>query len=166
MPLIEVSDLVKTFPDGVTAVDGIGFEVGEGEIFGFLGPNGAGKTTTIRILVTLLAPTSGTAYVDGLDVTGDATAVRSRIGYAAQFIAVDPDLTGRENLVLQGRLHGVPRREAARRADAAGFDSTDRTTTTPIPNTPKTSTTAKIPSNPENARATTAGFARRWRWRA
>jgi ABC-type multidrug transport system ATPase subunit len=102
MPLIEVTNLVKVYPGGIRAVDDITFTVDRGEIFGFLGPNGAGKTTTIRILVTLLAPTSGTAIVDGIDVTVAPEEVRKRVGYAAQFIGVDDDLTARENLVLQG----------------------------------------------------------------
>ncbi|MEE9205778.1 MAG: ATP-binding cassette domain-containing protein [Acidimicrobiia bacterium] len=117
MPLIEVSNLVKVFPGGIRAVDDITFTVDKGEIFGFLGPNGAGKTTTIRILVTLLAPTSGSAVVDGIDVTVAPEEVRRRVGYAAQFIGVDDDLTARENLVLQGRLHGLSKIHARRRGD-------------------------------------------------
>lgn len=117
MPIIEVSNLVKVYPGGIRAVDDITFTVDRGEVFGFLGPNGAGKTTTIRILVTLLAPTSGTAVVDGIDVTVAPEEVRKRVGYAAQFIGVDDDLTARENLVLQGRLHGLSKAEARRRGD-------------------------------------------------
>ena len=117
MPLIEVSNLVKVYPGEIRAVDDITFTVDRGEVFGFLGPNGAGKTTTIRILVTLLAPTSGTAVVDGIDVTVAPEEVRKRVGYAAQFIGVDDDLTARENLVLQGRLHGLSKTEARRRGD-------------------------------------------------
>ncbi len=117
MALVEVSELVKVYPGGVRALDGVSFEVAEGEVFGFLGPNGAGKTTAIRILVTLLKPTAGRAAVDGIDVTDDPDAIRQRVGYAAQFIGIDNDLDGRENLVLQGRLHGVPAQEARRRAD-------------------------------------------------
>ena len=116
MALIEVADLVKVYPGEIQAVDEISFEVEHGEIFGFLGPNGAGKTTTIRILVTLLAPTSGVARVDGLDVVAAPEEVRKRVGYAAQFIGVDDDLTAVENLVLQGRLHGLSKAEAAARA--------------------------------------------------
>ena len=117
MPLIEVSNLVKVFPGEIRAVDDITFTVDKGEIFGFLGPNGAGKTTTIRILVTLLAPTSGSAVVDGIDVTVAPEEVRRRVGYAAQFIGVDDDLTARENLILQGRLHGLSKTNARRRGD-------------------------------------------------
>ncbi len=114
--LIQVSDLVKVYPDGTRAVDDVSFEVHEGEIFGFLGPNGAGKTTIIRILVTLLPKTSGSASVGGHDVVGDAEAVRRMIGYAGQFIGIDIDLTARENLVLQGRLHAMTPQAAGRRA--------------------------------------------------
>jgi daunorubicin resistance ABC transporter ATP-binding subunit len=117
MSLIEVTDLVKVFDKDIRAVDGISFQVDEGEVFGFLGPNGAGKTTTIRILVTLSEATSGTAIVDGFNVGTDPNAVRERIGYAAQFIGVDGDLTGKENLVLQGRLHGMSSDEAKVQAD-------------------------------------------------
>ncbi len=117
MPLVSVSDLVKVYAGGVRALDGVSFEVEAGETFGFLGPNGAGKTTAIRILVTLLKATSGTATIEGFDVAADPHEIRKRVGYAAQFIGLDNDLTGRENLLLQARLHGVGRREAERRAD-------------------------------------------------
>lgn len=114
--LIEVQDLVKVYPDGTRAVDDVSFEVNQGEVFGFLGPNGAGKTTTIRILVTLLPKTSGSARVGGFGVDEDPESIRNMIGYAGQFIGVDVDLTGKENLVLQGRLHGMGRKDAERRA--------------------------------------------------
>jgi ABC-2 type transport system ATP-binding protein len=117
MPLVEVTNLVKVFNGEIRAVDGISFHVDEGEVFGFLGPNGAGKTTTIRILVTLSEPTSGVGMVDGLDVVANAKLVRQRIGYAAQDIGIDRDLTGRENLVLQGRLHGMSSGQAKQQAD-------------------------------------------------
>lgn len=116
MAILEAHDLVKIYPGGVKAVDGIGFTVEEGEIFGFLGPNGAGKTTTIRMGVTLLAPTSGRIVVDGIDVTQHPEEVRRRIGYAAQAVGVDDDLTARENLILQGRLYGMSNRQAAAKA--------------------------------------------------
>lgn len=115
--LIEVEALTKVYPDGTTAVDDVTFHVDEGEMFGFLGPNGAGKTTMIRILVTLLPKTSGSARVGGVEVSEDPDRVRRSIGYAAQFIGVDDDLTAQENLVLQARLHGMGKAEARRRAD-------------------------------------------------
>ena len=115
--MIEVSNLVKVYGEDVRAVDGISFEVHEGEVFGFLGPNGAGKTTTIRMIATLLAPTSGQITVDGLDVATEAEEIRRRIGYAAQFIGIDDDLTAHENLVLQGRLHGLAKARARSKAD-------------------------------------------------
>ncbi len=105
--MIEVSSIVKVYGDDIRAVDDISFEVHEGEVFGFLGPNGAGKTTTIRMIATLLSLTSGEITVDGLNVKSQAEEIRRRIGYAAQFIGVDDDLTAHENLVLQGRLHGL-----------------------------------------------------------
>jgi ABC-2 type transport system ATP-binding protein len=114
--LIEVQGLEKVYPDGTRAVDRIDFEVRPGEIFGFLGPNGAGKTTTIRILVTLLPKTAGRALVGGHEVDTEPEAIRRMIGYAGQFIGIDVDLTGRENLVLQGRLHGMTAQAAAVRA--------------------------------------------------
>ena len=117
MAILEATDLVKIYPGDVKAVDGISFTVEEGEVFGFLGPNGAGKTTTIRIGVTLLALTSGTFVIDGIDVRQRPEEVRRRIGYAAQSVGVDDDLTGRENLILQGRLHGMSSRDAGAKAD-------------------------------------------------
>ncbi|MEK6719728.1 MAG: ATP-binding cassette domain-containing protein [Chloroflexota bacterium] len=104
---VEVEDLVKVYPGGTRAVDGISFRVAHGEFLGFLGPNGAGKTTTIRILATLLRPTGGRARVAGLDVVANAAAVRRRIGFATQTVTIDQMATGRENLALIGRLHGM-----------------------------------------------------------
>ncbi len=112
---IEVEGLAKTYPNGTRAVDGISFSVQQGEIFGFLGPNGAGKTTTIRILVTLLPPTAGVARVGGADVAREGPRVRQLIGYAAQFIGIDDELTVRENMELQGRLHGLAKPATDRR---------------------------------------------------
>ncbi len=117
MAILEATDLVKIYPGDVRAVDGISFTVEEGEVFGFLGPNGAGKTTTIRIGVTLLAITSGTFVIDGVDVRQRPEEVRRRIGYAAQSVGIDDDLTARENLILQGRLHGMSSRDAGTKAD-------------------------------------------------
>ena len=98
-------------------MDGISFTVGEGEFFGFLGPNGAGKTTTIRILATLLRPTSGSASVSGIDVMAHPGEVRRQVGFAMQTVAVDPLATGRENLELIGRLRRVPAPELQARID-------------------------------------------------
>jgi ABC-2 type transport system ATP-binding protein len=117
IPTIRVSDLVKVYPGGTRAVDGITFDVGAGEFFGFLGPNGAGKTTTIRILATLLQPTSGLAAVAGHDVLAEPAAVRRSVGFAMQTVAIDQFSTGRENLELIGHLHRVPGAELRRRVD-------------------------------------------------
>ncbi len=104
-PIIEAHNLRKVYPPGVVAVDGIDFSVNEGEIFGLLGPNGAGKSTTIGMLITLIQPTAGTARVCGYDVRSQTNQVRSCVGYVSQDIAVDEDLTGRDNLVLQGHFY-------------------------------------------------------------
>jgi ABC-2 type transport system ATP-binding protein len=113
---IEVQDLEKSFGD-VRALAGIDLEVPAGTILGLLGPNGAGKTTAVRILTTLLPPDKGSARVAGLDVVGEATALRSRIGLAGQYAAVDENLTGRENLEMVGRLYHMGRGPARQRAD-------------------------------------------------
>src|SRR6516225_10234868 len=104
-PILDVRDLTKVYPDGTRAVKGVSFQVARGEFFGFLGPNGAGKSTTIKMLITLLAKTSGEARIFGHDIDRAAAAIRRRIGYSAQEVGVDDDLTGRENLILQGRLY-------------------------------------------------------------
>jgi len=116
-PVVDVDELVKVYPGGTRAVDGISFSVAAGTFLGFLGPNGAGKTTTIRILATLLRPTSGTARVAGLDVIADASAVRRKVGFAMQTVAIDQLSTGRENLELIGRLHRVPASDLRVRVD-------------------------------------------------
>jgi ABC-2 type transport system ATP-binding protein len=127
---IETEGLVKTFGD-TRAVDGIDLAVRPGTVYGVLGPNGAGKTTTIRLLATLLRPDAGSAYVLGHDVVNEADAVRGCVSLTGQFAAVDDELTGRENLVLLGRLLGFARRPAEERAgellDAFGLtDAADR----------------------------------------
>ncbi len=107
--IIKVENLVKVYPGGTRAVDGISFSVSEGEFFGFLGPNGAGKSTTIQVLTTLLKKTSGSATVADYDIDKDAREIRKVIGVQRQETILDGDLTGRENLTLQGhlqRLHG------------------------------------------------------------
>lgn len=115
--IIEVEQLYKHFPNGVTAVHDVSFTVEEGEIFGFLGPNGAGKSTTIAILTTLSRPTRGTVRVTGVDVTRDPERARRSIGYVSQDLAVDDSLTGYGNLRLQAGFYHIPRREIAGRID-------------------------------------------------
>lgn len=106
--------LTRRFGETV-AVDGIDLVVGKGEIYGFLGPNGAGKSTTVRMLTTLLVPSSGTATVAGFDVRDKPEMVRLRIGVALQEAALDPKQTGRELLDLQGRLYGLSAAERSQR---------------------------------------------------
>lgn len=98
------------------ALDRLDLTVAEGTVLGLLGPNGAGKTTTIRILATLLRPDAGRATIGGIDVVRDAQRIRSMIGLSGQYAAVDENLTGRENLVMFGRLYQLPGAEAKRRA--------------------------------------------------
>ena len=112
--IIRVNNLSKNFGT-VQAVKNISFEVGQSEIFAFLGPNGAGKTTTIRVLITLLAPTSGDATINGHSVIHQPAEVRKVIGYVPQMISVDGALTVRENLMLMAHLYGVPHRECHER---------------------------------------------------
>jgi len=103
--IISVKDLVLVYADGTKAVDNISFNVAEGEFFGFLGPNGAGKSTTIKVLTTLLRKTSGEVNVAGYNLEKDAAAIRKVIGVQSQDTTVDGDLTGRENLELQGHFY-------------------------------------------------------------
>src|SRR5215217_1435684 len=105
---IEVRDIVKKFGD-FTAVSGISFAVKDGEIFGLLGPNGAGKSTLIRMMVTLLPPTSGTAVINGFDVVKKADDVRRSIGVIPQAMTSDLELSVYENLIIFAKLYGVPR---------------------------------------------------------
>jgi ABC-2 type transport system ATP-binding protein len=104
---ISARRLRRTFKGEIEAVRDIDLTIAKGEVFGFLGPNGAGKTTTVRMLCTLLPPSSGSATVAGLDVVRDAAAVRTRIGVALQEIGLDPVQTGRELLQLQCGLYGI-----------------------------------------------------------
>src|SRR5215204_6092556 len=114
---IRAEALVKEFRKGPRAVDAIDLEVAHGEIYGFLGPNGAGKSTTVHMLTTLLPPTSGTAVVGGFDVVRQGPDVRRTIGAALQEAALDPFLTARDHLRLQGSLHGLSREERTRRGE-------------------------------------------------
>ncbi|HLV56797.1 MAG TPA: ATP-binding cassette domain-containing protein [Actinotalea caeni] len=118
---IEVQDLVKTYAvrgrPPVRALDGVSFDAPSGAVLGLLGPNGAGKSTTLKILTTLTRPDAGSARVAGVDVVARPAEVRRRIGYVAQRPVTDPMDTGRENLVLAGRLQGLGARAARARAD-------------------------------------------------
>ncbi|MGH9226361.1 MAG: ATP-binding cassette domain-containing protein [Acidimicrobiales bacterium] len=116
--MIEAIGLGKRYePSGVDALADVSFSVAAGEVFGFLGRNGAGKSTTVRILTTLLQPTTGTARVGGHDVIDEPSQVRQILGAALQEAALDELMTGREHLVLAGRLVGLPKPTAAGRAD-------------------------------------------------
>src|SRR6476469_6085991 len=106
--MISVENLTKKFGD-ITAVDSVSFRVEAGEIFAFLGPNGAGKTTTIKMLTTLLAPTSGKLEIDGLDPTRHQNEVRRRFGIVFQDPSLDQNLSAWENMELHGALYRVPR---------------------------------------------------------
>jgi len=120
---LEATDLVKTYGPGgrgkepVRALNGLNLAVPHGTVFGLLGPNGAGKSTTVKILTTLARADSGSARVMGLDVVKSAHTVRLAIGYVSQKSGSDIDATGRENLVLHGRIYGLSRSAAFRRAD-------------------------------------------------
>jgi ABC-2 type transport system ATP-binding protein len=114
--MIRVQQLVKKFGD-FTAVDNVSFDVARGEIFAFLGPNGAGKTTTIKMLTTLLAPTSGTLEIDGMNPVERQHEVRQRFGIVFQDPSLDQDLTAWENMELHGALYHVPRKVRKQRAE-------------------------------------------------
>jgi ABC-2 type transport system ATP-binding protein len=114
-PAIQAIGLEREFKGAVKAVAGIDIEVAPGEVYGFLGPNGAGKTTTVRMLVTLLRPTGGSATVAGFDVAKHPADVRRHIGVALQEAALDLLMTGRELIELQATLHGIPPRDVAAR---------------------------------------------------
>jgi ABC-2 type transport system ATP-binding protein len=114
--IVEMLNLTRRFGERA-AVDGLNLRVGRGQVFGLIGSNGAGKTTTVRMLTTLLRPTGGTALVDGFDIMKEPARVRASIGYVPQEAQADEALTGREHLILQGRLYGVPRADLSRRID-------------------------------------------------
>jgi ABC-2 type transport system ATP-binding protein len=114
---IEADHLVKTYPKGVRALDGLSFAVPAGTVFALLGPNGAGKSTTVKILTTLAQADSGTATVAGLDVRARPARVRHAIGVVGQRSGADPMATGRENLLLSGRIQGMRGRSLAARTD-------------------------------------------------
>jgi len=114
---IEAHDLVKTYPKEIRALDRLSFAVEAGTVFGLLGPNGAGKSTTVKILTTLAQADSGTASVAGLDVRRQAGRVRRAIGVVGQRSGADPTATGRENLLLAGRILGLRGRDLSQRAD-------------------------------------------------
>ncbi len=116
--MVEVSGIAKSF-GSTKALDGVDLSVPAGTVLGLLGPNGAGKTTLVRILATLLIPDAGTARIDGIDVVDDPQSVRTRIGLAGQFAAVDEVLTGRENLEMVGRLYGLTKTQARTGANEA-----------------------------------------------
>lgn len=114
--IIDVRGLTKVYNGKVRAVDNVSFSVRRGEIFGFLGPNGAGKSTTIKMLTTLLRPTSGTALVVGYDIVREPNEVRKRVGVVHQEYTADEDLTGYENILLIADLYGIPREVSKKRA--------------------------------------------------
>jgi ABC-2 type transport system ATP-binding protein len=128
MKAVKVKDLSKIYKGDIRAVDGISFDVDEGIIFGFLGPNGAGKSTTIKILVTLIQATGGSAKIFGVDVSKDPSNVRKMIGYVPQEISADGSLTGYENLMLSAKLYDIPSDERKKRIDEVLeiFDLGDR----------------------------------------
>ncbi len=117
-PAIRTRELTKRF-GACVAVDRVSLDIAPQESFGLLGPNGAGKTTLIRMLTTLLPPTSGQGWVTGLDIHRQASRVRGAIGYVPQMLSADGALTGYENLLTSARLYGVPRRERAARIQEA-----------------------------------------------
>jgi ABC-2 type transport system ATP-binding protein len=116
MEIIETQDLTRKFKDQV-AVDKLNLRVERGQIYGLIGPNGAGKTTTVRMLTTLLNPSEGTAKIDGHDILKEPHEVRKVIGYVPQEAQADEALTGREHLILQGRLYGMDPQKMGRRID-------------------------------------------------
>jgi ABC-2 type transport system ATP-binding protein len=118
MDVLETTQLTRRF-GGLVAVDGMSIRVRAGQMFGLLGSNGAGKTTAVKMLTTLLPPTSGTARVAGFDICREASRVRRAIGYVPQMISADGNLTGYENLLLFAKLYDIPRRDREQRIDEA-----------------------------------------------
>jgi ABC-2 type transport system ATP-binding protein len=118
VPIIDMKSLTRRF-GALTAVDSLTIAVEAGEVFGLLGPNGAGKTTTIKMLTTLLPPTSGSASVAGFDIVRQATSVRRAIGYVPQMLSADGALTGYENLLIFAKLYDLPRSERVARVQEA-----------------------------------------------
>lgn len=114
--ILEVKNLSKKFGT-FSAVDSISFDIKKGEVFGLVGPNGAGKTTTIKILTTLIPPTSGEALIGGLNVTCNSIKVRRLIGYVPQLLSADGNLTGYENLLIFAKLYDIPRKEIPKRIE-------------------------------------------------
>ncbi len=133
-PAVAVVDLVKRYPKSATnAVDGLSFEVTRGEVFGLLGPNGAGKTTTVGVLTTRARPTSGKAYIDGVDVIRDPVRARRQLAVVPQRNNLDRSLSIRDNLVFHAAYHGIPAAERTARADEllAQFGLLERAGTKP-----------------------------------
>jgi ABC-2 type transport system ATP-binding protein len=118
MQILQTEGLTRRF-NSLVAVNDLTVSIAAGEVFGLLGPNGAGKTTTIKMLITLLPPTSGKAWVAGLDVVSQAPAVRRVIGYVPQMLSADGTLTGYENLNVFAKLYELPRRQRRARVEAA-----------------------------------------------
>lgn len=117
-PVVQASQLTRNFGD-LAAVDHVTLTVNQGEIFGLIGPNGAGKSTLIKMLTTLLPPSSGSATVAGYDIVAQPAEVRRHIGYIPQLLSADGSLTGYENMLLSARLYGIPRRERKERIAGA-----------------------------------------------
>jgi len=115
---VQASALTRKFGD-LTAVDSVTLTINQGEIFGLIGPNGAGKSTLIKMLTTLLPPTSGSATIAGYDIVSQPAEVRRHIGYVPQLLSADGSLTGYENMLLSARLYGIPRREQTERITGA-----------------------------------------------
>jgi len=115
--MIEINELTKTYRNGCKALNRINITIGQGEIYGLLGPNGAGKSTTLKVLATLLLPTSGSVIINGLDIKRDTKKIRNIIGCVFQDTIVDENFTGYENLYLHGALCGVKKNELKQRID-------------------------------------------------